>query len=63
MEKKVHYLCIGDCGTFSDKPGFCRIEDCVMYLQPFEACNCTDGRHYDRVSVDSDASPKEKGEH
>jgi len=42
----THYVCEGECGGTSDKPGeVCHSERCSKKGQPFVACECDDGEH------------------
>jgi len=41
----THYICTGGCGGMSEKPGMCKAEDCPLFAEELEECNCPDGTH------------------
>lgn len=52
-----HYVCAGDCGAESDKPGICQAVGCEREGKPFIPCQCEDGEHDEAV-----ASVEKEGE-
>ena len=44
----THYICTGGCGGESEEPGMCKAEDCPLYAEELEECNCKDGTHEKR---------------
>ena len=44
-----HFVCTGDCGGESEKPGVCQATGCTKEDQPLEECTCEDGLHEDVV--------------
>lgn len=40
-----HYICTGDCGGVSEKPGVCQAQTCPKHGQPLSECECSDGKH------------------
>ncbi len=50
----THYVCTGDCGNESSKPGVCLAEGCTKEDQPLVECNCDDGIHKEVTTVRGD---------
>ena len=48
-----HYICTGGCGAVVERPGVCQAMNCPKHGQPLNPCNCTDNKHYGKVSVPS----------
>jgi hypothetical protein len=46
----IHYICTGDCGGESDKPGVCLADGCSKEDQPLVDCNCADGLHAEVIA-------------
>ena len=46
-----HYVCTGECGGESDKPGVCQAEDCSKKGQPLVECDCEDGEHAEAINA------------
>lgn len=40
-----HYVCQGDCGGESKKPGVCSADGCSHFQTDLVLCNCDDGSH------------------
>ena len=40
-----HYVCQGECGGESKKPGVCKAPDCTRTSEAMVVCDCTDGAH------------------
>lgn len=36
----THYICTGECGGVSEKPGVCNAQSCTKHNQPLVECNC-----------------------
>lgn len=43
---EIHYICRGGCGGVSDKPGVCKIDECLKHGKPLTKCDCKDGGHH-----------------
>lgn len=41
----THFVCTGECGGVSDKPGTCQAKDCSKHNMLLEKCDCADGTH------------------
>lgn len=41
----THYVCIGECGGVSDKPGNCQAETCSLHNEPLVECHCENDMH------------------
>ncbi|MDD3861376.1 MAG: zinc ribbon domain-containing protein YjdM [Candidatus Gracilibacteria bacterium] len=41
-----HFVCKGGCGGVSEVEGFCEADGCPNQWQPFEECDCEDGKHF-----------------
>lgn len=41
----IHYICTGECGAVSEKPGTCHAEHCSKKGKSFAQCGCSDGKH------------------
>lgn len=40
-----HFICKGECGGVSDKPGNCQAEECSLYQKPLVKCVCDNKEH------------------
>ncbi len=40
-----HYVCTGDCGNETERPGVCQSAGCSHEGQPLVECRCDDGIH------------------
>lgn len=40
-----HYVCQGECGGESKKPGVCKALDCSNTGEALVPCGCSDGAH------------------
>ena len=49
-----HYICAGDCGGESDRPGVCEHETCSKEGQSFISCDCDDGFHEKVLSINDE---------
>ncbi len=47
----THYVCTGDCGNQSDKPGVCHTADCNREGEALVACSCEDGLHEEALET------------
>jgi len=44
-----HYICTGECGGISEKPGVCQAEICSKKGQPLTECDCEEKHEPDDV--------------
>jgi hypothetical protein len=54
-EKKVHFVCAGECGGVSDHPKNCEAKACSFSGEPLHECRCEDGMH--RQDLPTGAAP------
>ncbi len=40
-----HYVCQGDCGGESKRPGVCSADGCSHFQTDLVLCDCNDGSH------------------
>ncbi len=54
-----HYICTGGCRAVSETPGTCQAEDCSKRGEPFEPCECEDGKHDGKQGGEEEEKMKE----
>lgn len=52
-----HYVCTGDCGGESPRPGMCESVSCSREGKPLSECDCDDGFHKGVVGVTEEVAP------